>query len=330
MIARRPRRGARPGGDADETEEERRVTVAPGRAPEAEPEPGHGAAAWPLDRSRLRAMLANEADMAFRSRAEAIYEFLGIGPGQRVLDLGCGRGFYLNFTRHLYPAADVVGVELERPLLDVARRHVPGAAVVCASAYDLPFRDAAFDRVLFTEVIEHVPDDEAALAEIARVLRPGGVVALTTPHAGYPLAWDPINRVLEWLGPPPIRRGPLAGIWANHVRLYAPEDLARKAAAAGLAVEEVRPLTRWAFPFIHNLVYGLGKELLVAGLLPRAMADAADRFATDAPRGPSLNPVRVGLAALGAVDALNERFPPRLDRPFLVIAMKLRKPVEAV
>lgn len=274
-------------------------------------------------------MLINEADMAFKGRAEAVYAFLGIGPEHRVLDLGCGRGFYLNFTRRLYPEADVVGIELDRPLLDIARRQVPGARVLCGSAYDLPFADASFDRIIFSEVIEHIPDDEAALREVARVLKPGGIVAITTPHANYPLAWDPINRVLEWLGLPPIRRGVLAGIWANHVRLYTPEDLVGKVAAAGLLVEEIRPITRYAFPFIHNLVYGLGKELLVAGLLPDALASAADRFATEPPRSAGLNPVGLGLAAFNAIDALNALDPPRLDAPFLNLALRVRKPEEA-
>jgi len=266
--------------------------------------------------------------MAFKRRAEAVYDFLRIGPGHRVLDLGCGRGFYLNFTRHLYPNADVVGIELDRPLLDIARAHVPGARVVCGSAYDLPFADASFDRIIFSEVIEHIPDDEAALREVSRVLAPGGIVAVTTPNADYPLAWDPINRVLEWLGLAPIRRGVLAGIWANHVRLYTPEDLAAKAASAGLVVDAIVPITRYAFPFIHNLVYGLGKELLVAGVLPDSLAAAADRYATEAPQGARFNPVRLGLAALNAVDGLNDLLPPRLDAPFLNIALRAHKPAE--
>ncbi len=287
-----------------------------------------GDAAWPFDAARLARMLANEADMSFKRRAEAVYDFLRIGPHDRVLDMGCGRGFYLKFSRELYPDADVVGVELDRPLLSTARAAVPGAAVVNGNVYRLPFADGAFTRILFTEVIEHIPDDVAALRELARVLAPGGRLAITTPHAGYPLAWDPLNRILEATVGRPIRRGVLSGIWANHERLYTPEALSAKIAAAGLVVDEVRFLTRFAFPFIHNLVYGLGKELLVAGRLPDAMARAADRFETGGQRGAWWNPVRWGLAAFNVVDRLNDVVPPRGDAPFLILAVAARKPGE--
>ena len=113
-------------------------------------------AGWPFDRQQLREMLANEADMSFKRRSEAVYDFLRIGPGHRVLDLGSGRGFYLRFTRELYPDADVIGVELDRPLLATARRQVPGSRLVNADAYDLPFPDDFFDRIIFSEVIEHI------------------------------------------------------------------------------------------------------------------------------------------------------------------------------
>lgn len=281
-----------------------------------------------FDRDRLREMLANEADMSFKRRAESVFDFLAIAPGDRVLDAGCGRGFYLNFLRALYPDADVVGVELDRPLLPLARSVVPGARVANANLYDLPFADASFDKIIFSEVIEHVPDDAAALRELARVLAPGGVLALTTPNADYPFWWDPINKTLEATLDTHIQTGPLAGIWANHVRLYTLEALTNLVADAGFVVEDVRYHTRHCFPFIHNLVYGIGKPLLERGLLPDAMADAADRFALDADpsRGSVLNPVNLGLRLFNAVDALNELDPPRPDRPFLIIAMKLRKP----
>lgn len=277
-------------------------------------------------RDLLAGMVANEADMSFKRRAEAVYDFLAIDGGDRVLDMGCGRGFYLNFTRHLYPDADVTGIELDRPLLATARRQVPGCLVANANIYALPFADGTFDKVMFTEVIEHIPDDRAAMAELYRVLTPGGVLAITTPNANYPLAWDPLNKVLESFRLAPIRTGPLAGIWANHVRLYAPESLARLAVAAGFEVAEVRCLTHYAFPFIHNLVYGLGKPLLERGLLPAEMSSAADRFNLATKGGSWRNPVRMGLTAFNTVDKLNDLDPPTLDRTFLIIAMRCVKP----
>lgn len=285
-------------------------------------------AAWPFDPGRLRRMLANEADMSFKGRAEAVYDCLSIGPGDRVLDMGCGRGFYLKFTREMYPDADVVGVELDRPLLATAKAQVPGVRTVNGNVYHLPFADGSFDKILFTEVIEHIPDDRAALRELARVLAPGGRIAITTPNADYPLAWDPLNKILEATVGRPIRTGVLAGIWANHERLYTPEELSAKVAEAGLRVERTRCITRWAFPFIHNLVYGLGKELMVSGRLPASVASAADRFDTSSDAGGWTNPIRWGLAAFNAVDRLNRVFPPRPDAPFLIIGLCAVKPAD--
>ncbi len=284
------------------------------------------AAGGDYDRARLQQMLANEADMAFKRRAQAIYDFLEIEEGDRVLDLGCGRGFFMNLTSTIFPGCDLLGVELDPSLLAVARRRVARARVVSANAYHLPFPDNSFDKVIFTEVLEHIPDDAAAMDEVVRVMAPGALLALTTPHDNYPLLWDPINKILETLTGRHIQTGPLAGIWANHVRLYSVEGLAGLAARSGLVVEDARFITHYCFPFIHNLVYGIGKPLLERGALPDSLAEAADRFDLESSGGAGLNPIRIGVAAFNAVDRLNDLDPPTADRSFLIIALKARKP----
>ncbi len=119
------------------------------------------------------------------------YDRLGAGPGDLVLDLGCG------FGRHAYGAlrrgARVVACDLAMPELVEVRStayamseagEIDAAAeshAVMGDAQRLPFADSTFDRVIASEVLEHVPDDGLALAELARVLRPGGSIAITVP-----------------------------------------------------------------------------------------------------------------------------------------------------
>jgi 2-polyprenyl-6-hydroxyphenyl methylase/3-demethylubiquinone-9 3-methyltransferase len=217
-----------------------------------------------VDPETIRHMTRNEADMAFKKRVQTIFEWIPPVDGTRILDCACGRGFYLNMYRYV-SACGLVGLELDAEIVRKARRnvgHLPDVTLARGNIYALPFPDSTFDGVILSEILEHLDDDVAGLREALRVLKPGGVAAITVPNANYPLLWDPINWTLERVFRTRIRRGPLAGIWANHVRLYERGELRAAVEEAGFAVEAERSFTHYSFPFIHNLVYGLGKPLL--------------------------------------------------------------------
>jgi SAM-dependent methyltransferase len=101
--------------------------------------------------------------------------------GKRVLDAGCGVGMYVAAFRRFTEAA--YGVDLDPEKVAQAARQSPHVQV--ASVEALPYADASFDVVLSHEVIEHVSDDRAAVAEAVRVLRPGGRLVLYAPNRLY-------------------------------------------------------------------------------------------------------------------------------------------------
>jgi 2-polyprenyl-3-methyl-5-hydroxy-6-metoxy-1,4-benzoquinol methylase len=104
------------------------------------------------------------------------YLLAAIQPGARVLDLGCGEGW---FTRALQEAgADATGADVAREPL---RRAAGDLRLVHIESDELPFAPAAFDAVWAGELLEHVQDVVGLLAEIHRVLRPGGELILSTP-----------------------------------------------------------------------------------------------------------------------------------------------------
>ena len=161
------------------------------------------------------------------------YDRLGLRAGDRLLDLGCGGG------RHAFEAlrrgARVVALdrdqdELFDALTIIAAMEQTGESVPPAAgaatrgdALALPFPDATFDRVIAAEVMEHIPADAAALAELVRVLRPGGTIAVTVP------SWLP-ERICwalsdEYHGKP-----------GGHIRIYKAGVLADRMSAAGLDV----------------------------------------------------------------------------------------------
>lgn len=119
------------------------------------------------------------------------YDRLGLRAGDLLLDLGCG------FGRHAFEgfrrgarvvACDLSAAELKEVRATFEAMHQYGeappkglAATVNGDATRLPFADGTFDRIIASEVLEHIPDDRAALAELVRVLRPGGTLAVTVP-----------------------------------------------------------------------------------------------------------------------------------------------------
>jgi SAM-dependent methyltransferase len=281
-----------------------------------------------VDLDTIRHVTRNEADMAFKKRAQTIFEWIPPADDRVILDCACGRGFYLNMYRYV-SRCKLVGLELEADIIRKARHnvgHLPGITLTRGDIYALPFPDGYFDGVILSEILEHVSDDVAGLREVRRVLKPGGVAAITVPNAHYPFLWDPINWTLERLFHRHIQRGPLAGIWANHVRLYERDDLRAAVEQAGFEVEASRHFTHTSFPFIHNLVYGLGKPLLESGLMPETMANAADRTAFDRNRGCLLNPINFGIAVLNFFDRPNQIDEPP-DRSTVNLAIKARKPL---
>lgn len=161
------------------------------------------------------------------------YDRLDLTPGDLLLDLGCG------FGRHAYEAlargAHVVTCDMARPELESIRDTHPllveqgsvAADLTCAPVNGdgtrLPFADATFDRIIASEVLEHVPDDAAAYAELARVLKPGGILAVTVP------SWLP-ERVCWALSSDyhaPAAEG-------GHVRIYTRRRVRACLRAAGL------------------------------------------------------------------------------------------------
>jgi SAM-dependent methyltransferase len=114
-------------------------------------------------------------------RVQAIFSLLGARPADRVLEVGCGAGHLLARL----PAGRAVGVDLAESLLARTSARLRGRALLAqGDAGALPFARGAFDRVYCSEVLEHLVDPPAAVAEIGRVLRPGGVAVLSVPNEG--------------------------------------------------------------------------------------------------------------------------------------------------
>jgi SAM-dependent methyltransferase len=106
--------------------------------------------------------------------AAELIEFAGVEPGMRALDVGCGPGA---LTAALAERGDAAAVDPSPPFAEACRARLPGVEVVVAAAEELPFADGAFDAALSQLVVNFMRDAPAGVREMARVTRPGGIVA---------------------------------------------------------------------------------------------------------------------------------------------------------
>src|SRR5919108_261504 len=104
-------------------------------------------------------------------------DLAGVSDGQRVLDVGCGPGALTAELVARLGATSVAAVDPSEPFVAAARERHPGVDVRRASAESMPFGDDTFDGTLAQLVVHFMTDPVAGLAEMARVTRPGGVVA---------------------------------------------------------------------------------------------------------------------------------------------------------
>lgn len=175
----------------------------------------------------------------------------------RVLEVGCGLGVYVEKLRQFTPA--VFGLEYDFERATEAGRRLAPTLVVCAAGEHLPYPDNSFDAVLSNEVIEHMQDDRAAVAEMVRVAHPGGRILIFCPNRWYPVE----THGVYWRGQykfgniPFINYLPdaLRNKLAPHVRAYTAHGL--RGLFAGL---QVRVIT-------HTRIFG-GYDNLIARFGP--------------------------------------------------------------
>ncbi|MBA2614788.1 MAG: class I SAM-dependent methyltransferase [Actinobacteria bacterium] len=165
---------------------------------------------WPVGRGRI---LLSLVERECRRR-----------PVERLVDVGPGTGSLLEELRGLVPAA--VGVESDPTARELARSR--GLEILDGTAAELPFADGSVDLVTAFDVLEHVPDDEAAARELRRVLRPGGSAVVSVP--AYRWLWSGHDIV------------------HGHRRRYTKGSLVRALTAGGLTVRRSGYFNAWLLP----------------------------------------------------------------------------------
>lgn len=135
------------------------------------------------------------------------------GASGRLLDLGCAFGFG---TRRLAKHFTTVGIDVSSRDIRRAARADARTAYCLASGDALPFAGAAFDAVVALDVLEHVSDEARMVAEIARVLRPGGLLVLSVPHRGLFARFDSYNVCAGLLDPDVLAPGRAPGAGPLH------------------------------------------------------------------------------------------------------------------
>jgi arsenite methyltransferase len=140
-----------------------------------------------------------------RQRRALVLEALAPEQGDAILDVGCGPGFYV--ADLLERGATVTGVDSSLAMLAIARQRAPGASLLEGTATQLPLDDATFDRALSVQVLEYVADVDGALAELRRVLRPGGRL----------LIWDIDWSTLSWHSRDGERMARMLAAWDRHL-----------------------------------------------------------------------------------------------------------------
>jgi ubiquinone/menaquinone biosynthesis C-methylase UbiE len=179
--------------------------------------------------------MAQHLEKVYRTRDVLVrrrlaQDAIAAAPGERLLDVGCGGGFYVaDLIDVVGPKGSIVGVDAAPAMLAVAERRCADHRNVefrSGDATALPVEDADFDAAYSVQVLEYVPDTARALAELHRVVKPGGRV----------MVWDVDWSTLSWHSDDPDRMARMMRVWDEHLtHTTLPRTLVRDMTRAGFA-----------------------------------------------------------------------------------------------
>ncbi len=290
-----------------------------------------------FNKKRLENLLANTADLSLKRKARKIIITLNPGSLDKILEVGTGDAYYPSILARLGNYY-LVGLEIDKRVLDTAERNLKmlkipykrmkswvkpkkkGVYLVEGDVLKMPFPGNFFDKVIASEVCEHLSDDLAGLKEIYRVLKPKGFVVISVPNWYYPFLWDPINWVLQKFFKTHIKSGFWAGIWNQHERLYSLQEIKDKVKKAGFRIDKAEVQTKWCLPFNHYLI-NLGARLLAAQALPRKIHSQVNKF-EEVNRGKRFFLVDIYYKLAEFADSFNKESYPKVGTTIFLKATK--------
>lgn len=258
--------------------------------------------------NRLDSLLSNIGDMALKRRARMIVQGLDLKDGDSVLDIGCGDGYYLYLLSNLGIDLKLVGIDNDKNALDSARGKFSDDRINLINAdilQKLPLVNNSFNKIIMSEVAEHLSDDLKGFKQVYRVLKPGGIICITVPNADYPIFWDPVNWILEKLFSNHIRSGFWSGIWNQHIRLYKKEKLEMLIKKTGFKILDSCSYTWWSLPFNHYLV-NLTARLIHREGSPKKIIMAINKFNKGGYKKPTI--IKYIFKVISLNDKVNDLF----------------------
>lgn len=207
-------------------------------------------------------------------RRRASFDALAPRPGERILDLGCGPGLLTQeLARAVGPGGEVIGLDPSADMRRTAEQRCHSddhVRILDGAAEALPLADTSVDKAVSLQVFEYLSDLDGPLAELHRVIRPGGRVVISDMH------WD----TLTWRSDDPARMGRMIAAWDGHLAdRVVPETLPERLSTAGFADIKSVPLT---FSDILPKPDGIARMMMILmtgyakenALLPGAEIDA--------------------------------------------------------
>jgi SAM-dependent methyltransferase len=225
---------------------------------------------------------ADLAEPHNRPLFEAVLDAAGVGEGTRVLDVGCGTGLTLVLAAER--GAEPAGLDVTPELLAIARERLPGADLHEGDMETLPWEDEAFDAVVGVNAFQFAGDLRRALAEAARVVRPGGRVVASLFAAPERSQSTAVHHAMQALIPPAdaAEHAPYA--------LSAPGNLEAALADAGLRVADDGEVgCSWRYGSMEDAIHGLlcsaggarAREAAGEDAVRRTLAEALAPFERD-------------------------------------------------